>query len=366
MRILIITHSPLSAEFGAGQIAINLADALTAQGHEVVLWSPHPLKKTKWWRSIQQMRSKADSFIAGQKPFDMIDCPPTLITRRMCRSSIVVARSTQPDFLYLGNQLASVTRKKVNLSRLPFNFAYSMFHLFLVLQGWRMSDYILCLGSLELQWMRRKFPWWRGKLISYVNALSASDQAALAAIRRRRKDHPAEGIRFLWIGRWTSHKGTDVLLEFINDWSNQRPQDSFTVAGCGTEAEKDCPSELIKAGRLRIIPSFTREELYTLLTTHDAGLFTSKVEGWGLSLNEMLESGMRVFASRAGGTVDLEPFFNTLCSFPPTAEFATSAKELELPDEYYTSFSWPQIARAYIASISTSDEVTEAIADQIA
>lgn len=42
-------------------------------------------------------------------------------------------------------------------------------------------------------------------------------------------------------------------------------------------------------------------------TGYDAGLFTSEAEGWGLSLNEMLESDMPVFATEVGGVRDLRP-----------------------------------------------------------
>ena len=334
-------------------MAINLAESIRGLGHEVILWSPHPLEKTRWWRALQQMRSKADAFIASQKPFDVIDCPATLITRKICRSASVVARSTQPSLLYLVNQLASDTRKNMSVVRLPFNYAYTFFHSYLILQGWRRADSILCLGSKELQWMRKWFPWWRNKLTSYLNALSVSDQAALATVRRQRNSHESEAIRFLWIGRWTGHKGTDILLEFINDWSKHRPQDSFTIAGCGAEAEKDCSSEFLRSGRLKIIPSFTREELYSLLAGHDAGLFTSEVEGWGLSLNEMLESGLQVFATPAGATIDLQPFFvNRLKQFPPAPnQLCHCSINDDAMKNYYETFTWASIASKYIDSV---------------
>jgi glycosyltransferase involved in cell wall biosynthesis len=348
-RILIITHSPLTAEFGAGQMAINLADALKAQGHDVTLWSPHPLEKTKWWLSLKQMRSKADQFIAAQEPFDVIDSPASFITRRMRRkSALVVARSNQPEILYLATELGAAKRENIrSIARLPFNYLYVLFRLYLLFRGWGRANFILCLGALELQWMRRWFPWWRGKLFSYMNALSASDQAALRAIWRQRNNQRAESIRFLWIGRWTRHKGTDVLLSFINDWSTQRPQDRFTIAGCGAEAKSDCSPEMLESGRLKIIPSFTREELYYLLASHDAGLFTSKVEGWGLSLNEMLESGMQVFATPAGATVDLKPFFTSLLQFPPTAKDINNLSEPAIIAEYYDNFTFSRIAENY-------------------
>lgn len=55
IRLLIVTHAPLSAETGAGQVAINLAEAFRSQGHDVTLWTPHPLPtQTKWWQRAQK------------------------------------------------------------------------------------------------------------------------------------------------------------------------------------------------------------------------------------------------------------------------------------------------------------------------
>jgi len=354
-RILIATHSHLSAEFGAGQMAINLAEALRAVGHDVTLWSPQPMPKgTKWWQSLQQMRAKLDEFVEAEGPFDVIDCSATFITRRVQKSAFVVARSTQPEILYLVDGIIAFTRSQANiknLARIVATQLYTLFHLYLVLQGWRRANYILCLGTFELQWMRRRFPWWRNKIASYMNALSGSDQEALATIRNKRKPASSGSLRFLWIGRWTSHKGTDVLIDFINAWSSHRPQDSFTIAGCGTEAKKDCPAGLLKSGRIRIVPSFDREELYSLLAGHDVGLFTSRVEGWGLSLNEMLESGMNVFATAAGATLDLQPFFNSLRPFPPPSNFELGGQKSEIGIIYYETFSWAEIAQKYVTLV---------------
>lgn len=112
IRILIVTHASLSAELGAGQMAINLAEALQAQGHDITLWSPHPLPaQTKWWRSVQQMRSKLDVFIETQKPFDVIDSPAMFITRQVSKSAFVLARSVQPDILYIRHGLKTLKKE---------------------------------------------------------------------------------------------------------------------------------------------------------------------------------------------------------------------------------------------------------------
>jgi glycosyltransferase involved in cell wall biosynthesis len=335
-------------------MAIHLTEALKAQGHDAVLWSPHPLPDTRWWQSLHRMRSKVDAFIESEAPFDAIDSPAALITKRMRRSAFVVARSTQPDILYLLSDLKSPFRLSLkNIVRVPPGRLYTLFHMCLVLMGWARANLIICLGTLELDWMKRRFPFWRKKLCSYMNALSGADQAALSAIREQRARRRADSLRFLWIGRWVSHKGHDVLLDFIKSWSRVRPQDTFTIAGCGPEAEKDCRAALPRPDGVITVPSFNRDQLYSLLAENDIGLFTSRVEGWGLVLNEMLESGMPVFSTPAGGTPDLQPFFaDRLRPFPPPPQTISDLRNGHVEfKSYYKVFAWESIASGYVNSI---------------
>lgn len=371
MRILIVTHGPLSAEFGASQLAINLCGGLRAHGHDVTLWSPHPLPDgTRWWRTLRAMRARLDEFLNTQESFDVLDCPANLITPRARRSAAtVVARSVQPDILYLWADLARRRGRGVlkTLAYLPFESAYVFYNVARVLGGWARARRIVCLGSLERQWMRRWFPWWRGKLSHYFVAPCEEDRRALAEVRRRRAPRPPDRLRFLWMGRWTAHKGPHVLLDFIRRWHAERPQDTFTIAGCGAGAEKDCPAELLRSGTIKLIPSFKRAELYTLLASHDIGLFTSKVEGWGLSLNEMLESGMPVFATRAGGAQDLSGFFEgALKTFPPGPDAVSNLPAGVNPSENYVEeFAWTRIAEKYAEHISPTIKPANNQADNV-
>lgn len=360
LHILIVTHAPLTVELGAGQAAINLAEALRGLGHDVVLWSPHPLPtETRWWRSVQQMRSQLNAFIKTQNSFDVIDSPAMLITKNLS-CPVVVARSVQPDILYLLHSLNSHIDGSIrSLIRAPFSYLYSLFQVFLVFQGWRKANHILCLGSLEKTWMRRWFPYWQAKLDFYYNTVSETDQKILAEAKSSRQKTSGDTIHFLWIGRWVAHKGTATLLNFIKHWSNLRSQDTFTIAGCGVEAQQIGSADFLQAHNVKVIPSFKRSELHSLLTSHDVGLFTSKVEGWGLILNEMLESGMPVFATTAGGVPDLQPFFSEqLKPFPPSSQIVLETLlnllQFRVSEEYYGVFTWREIAESYIKIVSSS------------
>lgn len=354
IRILIVTHSHLSPEFGAGQVAIHLAEEFRKQGHDVTLWSPHPMPYLpRWWQQVQSsqlMRAKLDEFLDSQEPFDVIDCMAGLITKKVSLSaSVIVSRSVQPDILYIISSFLNPKDKGLRkIGLFLFNILFGLFCIFLSIQGWSRATYILCLGSLELEWMKKWFPWWRNKFFSYLNTISKDEQIELAKIRLNRTQQEQKAIRFIWIGRWVAHKGIRKLVKFIIQRTISNPQDTFTIAGCGNSPKQDFPSELIQSGKLKIIPSFKRNELYSLLANHDVGLFTSEVEGWGLTLNEMLESGLPVFATQAGGVPDLQPFFETLMPFPPPEYFIpTLGESPQSLQNYYTLYSWEKIAETY-------------------
>ncbi len=360
MRILLVTHAPLQPEFGAAQAAIHLAAALCARGHDALAWSTEPLPaaaaarswSTWWWQ-----RRRIEDYLAASPPFDLLDLPAVSISRRIAAHPRVVARSVQPDLLYFGAAIAAQLRRPRWSS---LRFAVHLPTLGLVsgaiLQGWRRAGLLLCLGTHETDWMRRRFPWTREKLETYVDAIAPEDQEIFAGIRRQRRERvPQAGprpLRFLWIGRWVPQKGTALLLRFLAERARSHPEDTFTLAGCGPQAERECPPELVRSGRLRLVPSFPRSALPRLLEEHDAGLFTSAVEGWGLSLNEMLESGLPVFATRAGGMADLAPYFpTTLRPFPPPADvdlpgLPGPAEDLTA-NGYFARFTWASVAREY-------------------
>jgi glycosyltransferase involved in cell wall biosynthesis len=353
MRILMVTFCPLRPEFGAGQMALNLAAALRERGHDVVCWWPgEPPRGLRWWKHMAWRRRELAAFVLREGPFGVIDAPPVAISARVARLARVVARSIQPELRYLWvesrTSLGYLLQRPVRVVAGLGQAAYAAVQ---VVLGWHRAQAILCLGSLELDWMRRRFPWLRPKLHVYYDALNEEERKQLAILRTSRQAPNGLGTRFLWIGRWTPHKGTPQLVRFLRGWLPAHPHDAVTIAGFGAGAERDVPKELVDTGRVRLVPSFSRAQLFELLRTHDAGLFTSTVEGWGLSLNEMLESGMPVYATEAGGVPDLRPHAAELLlpfPLPPDRGNARgSAPEgaAGLPD----AFTWKAIAVAYEA-----------------
>lgn len=352
MRILIVSYGSLSPELGASQMALNLEAALRRRGHQAIAWAPPPLPaKTPWWRAHLWRRRSLRRFLASSPQFDVIDLPPVAVERSLATSAPLIARSVQPDLRYLACDLRELLHRpwaREAASR-SLHLLHALFLQLRIVRGWSTASRILCLGTGEREWMSRHLPWTRPKLLHYLNAPSPDDQRSFGQIRARRHPGRDDRVRFLWIGRWAPHKGTELLLRFLGDRIRTCPGDSVTLAGCGPAASDQVAGELVASGRVRMVPSFDRSELLDLLRQHDAGLFTSSVEGWGLSLNEMLESGLPVFATPAGGVPDLTPFFPTqLHGFPPPRQLGGAARSTAGPSaNYYEHCTWEKIAERY-------------------
>lgn len=341
MRILIVSHPPLDPELGAAQVALELAAALRRRGHEVTAWSPEPITGVRWWRRYQAQRDAIERYVSSQPAFDAIDLPPISATRALAERAWVVARSTQPDFGYqkAGIRELARTRPVRALAHLLYALAADR----AITQGMRAARRVLCQGSLETRAVAERLPGIADRLRTYVVAPPDAERALLREVRARRQP-PGARCRFLWIGRWSAHKDPARLVEFLR---SRLPgcKDTATIAGCGEEARAALPDSLLRSGRLTIVPRFPRRDLPALLARHDAGLFTSVVEGWGLSLSEMLESGMPVYATEAGGVPDLAPFFpGSLRPFPPPPGSVAPASP---PTGYDEAFSWAAIAERY-------------------
>jgi len=350
LRILIVSHPPLNRGAGAAQTALDFRNALAERGHDAVAWSPEPLAPGRLgWNHWLLQRLALERFLAAAASFDVIDVPPISISTVVQDAApLVVGRSIQPDFLYLRSSLRTAWSQ--GLRRVPRAVVYWLASIPLraaLGAGWRRAGLALCLGSRELEWMRDKFPGLRRRLHSYYTAPSPGERPSLRAVAAARRPQPNQApLRWLWIGRWVSHKGVAELKRLLQQ-RMQETSDCVTVAGCGNVPHGELDASWQATGRLQVIPSFVRSELPALLAAHDAGLFTSEVEGWGLSVQEMLESGMPVFATDAGCAPDVAPHVvRGLHPLPPPVKLA-GGLAVELMESYWECFDWGRIASEY-------------------
>jgi len=360
MRILIVCSCPLKVELGAAQVHLNLATGLRGLGHTVQLWSPYPMRDVHWATVVHEMRAKLGVFLSSCDTFDVIDCPPVLMRGRFVNATpsdvTWIARSVQPDMLYLWEGVHGHVGASVGAwARRAALATWSAGIAALVYRGWSVSTFVMCFGLTERAWVWAHFPWLRSKLRSYDGAISDSDRIELARVRGARQPNRGDGpVRYIWIGRWIEHKGVDTLLRFLRERLAEGTNEEFTIAGCGPAGVRAL-APLVGSERVRVIEGFTRSELPGILAAHDAGLFTSRAEGWGLVLNEMVESGLPVYATSAGGVDDIRsvlgPFIQ---NFPPPRGAAPPPLPgQEAQARYEARFRWQAIAERYVDSISS-------------
>jgi glycosyltransferase involved in cell wall biosynthesis len=323
-------------------------------GHDVVAWSAASELRDLNGASLHRARAEALASAARKLgPFDLIDAPASDLVSLESASSIRVARSVQPVLDYLEVEVWSALRRMPLRPSTWRSLVGSRSERNRTIRGLITSDRVVALGSIEFATLSRRLPGIVPKLSVYFAAPPFGDRDGLRRVRVRREAEVGVGphLRFLWIGRWTAHKGVDRLLDWMESGDLERWGSQVTIAGCG-EARDRRVSRLVRRGVVEVIPRFRRAELPDLLERHDAGLFTSSVEGWGLGLQEMLESGLPVYAVEAGAVPDLRPWLAPLLRpFPPPSRPASTDPAAIDWEAYEERFSWTRIAREYIAAV---------------
>lgn len=348
MRLLLVTHPPLDGRLGAAQLALELGGALRERGHEVTLWSTTEATAAAGLPYGPAAEEHLLLALLRGSTFDAIDIPATSLTPAVAARGFTIARSFQPELQYLRADLLADLRRAS--PRLPAHLWRALRQRRRLLRGWRLADRILCLGTLERDWMARRYPQWNSKLFSYGAAPARLGHDALVALRAARRA-PASDGRILWLGRWAAHKGTALLRRLVETRGELRRR-GLTLAGCGDAPARRWPRDWFTRGIVRVVPDFAPAELPTLLAQHAVGLFTSTSEGWGLSLSEMLESGMTVYATDAGAVRDLRAYFpDTLRPLAAEERFAAHPPEALHETGYLSTFTWPAIAARYEAEL---------------
>ena len=256
----------------------------------------------------------------------------------------------QPDLLYLAAERHADSRR--HSLRRVYDNACRWATAVRVRKGFTLGHRVLALGSREQRWLEASLPQIRNRLGSYVLAPRPEDRLRLLEVRaQRRQETPSTNLRFLWIGRWARHKGPEALLSWALQHLRAHPEDSLTIAGAGSLPDDAAAAIACVGAGIRWVPSFCRADLPALLRNHDVGLFTSTVEGWGVSLQEMLESGLPVWATDAGATEELVQYFpRQLRAFPPAASENLGIDDLSA-SHYLERFNWRRIGDDYEAQL---------------
>lgn len=123
----------------------------------------------------------------------------------------------------------------------------------------------------------------------------------------RRKDVKIGAVRILFAGRFSHHKGIDVLLESLNRLSPDIHEVEVDLVGDGPEMKRLKQKALEISGRVQI--NFygwkSREDLYRMYRDADLFVFPSRDEGMPNVILEAMASGLPVIATRIPGSEEL-------------------------------------------------------------
>jgi glycosyltransferase involved in cell wall biosynthesis len=105
-------------------------------------------------------------------------------------------------------------------------------------------------------------------------------------------------VRFLYVGQLIPRKGVEELLEAFS----RLPEGELYVAGDGPLVP--LVTRAVKSGHVTHFGHLDRPALQQLYSESDVLVLPSRYEVWGLVINEALEHGLAVVATRAVGAAD--------------------------------------------------------------
>ena len=309
LRILAIVNLPWEPRLGAARVYIELVEHWKATGHHVEKFclsdafprptNSNPLSMLRQllfaYRAARYVRRNASRF-------DMIDALIGTLpfSKKQLRfNGLLVARSTglpraYDQFDRLSRQLWPDQPRGKIIGRLFYKLIGQALHRNSE-RALRSCDLINLLNEDEIQFLQNP-PAIRKPFIVEPNGLSESEYTALASTIQS-PEIRLSGKEICFIGMWGLRKGARDWPKIVRRVRGAIPSAHFsflgTMTGKQTVLNDLSPST---ADRVRVVSTFDREQLPSLLSACAVGLFPSYIEGFGLAVLEQLASGIPVIA----------------------------------------------------------------------
>lgn len=119
---------------------------------------------------------------------------------------------------------------------------------------------------------------------------------------RRAEPGDGEEVRILFLGSWLERKGIHELTAAWRRIASERSDVKLTIAGVGDS--KAVYADLADVNHVEVIESLRREDLPSLLATHDLFVLPSWFEGMPLSMLEAAAAGLPCVVSAVCGHLD--------------------------------------------------------------
>lgn len=371
LRILAIVNLPWEPRLGGARVYVDLADKWRAAGHSVEKFcvtdafprttKSHPLSvlrqalfPNRAARFVRQNASRFDVIDAliGTLPFSKSDLGFTglLVARsvglhRSYRRFDRVSRERWPDQprgKFVGRLFYGLT------SRLFYRNAE---------RALRCCDLINLNNEDEISFLQDA-PTIQTPFIVQPNGLTDAERANLAGATQPAEIR-LEQKKICFIGMWGLRKGSRDWPEIVHRVGSEIPGVQFNFFGTMVD-EQTVLKELnaSSADRMRIVQTFERQQLSSLLSSCSLGLFPTYIEGLPLAMLEQLAAGIPVVAYDVPGPRQiLKPLRHTLLvpEGDPIAMANCAGEILRMNADDYSAlsaqcrsiasqFSWEKIA----------------------
>jgi glycosyltransferase involved in cell wall biosynthesis len=307
VRILLVGDYPRDPRLGSAKVFLKLQDELRGLGHTCDVLLADDLGALPHNPYVRQTFGPVAAFAAVRRmfrergPYDVIDAASAeglwigLARRRgWFRGTAVVARSNGLEHL---NYQRMLDDHDAGLLYKPWT--RRLFHpavrLTQVAMSARVADRLLLLNEVDRDFAVNQ-RWKHAEEIDVVAHGVSSEFLAEPGGRS-----PARGAGLLFCGSWTDVKGVSYLATAFSTLVQERCATRLTILGGGVPRETILSSFSAEARlHVAVIDRVPEEEVMAAYRTHDALVWPSTYEGFGMVVVEAMSQRLPVIATPVG------------------------------------------------------------------
>jgi glycosyltransferase involved in cell wall biosynthesis len=310
LRILLVADFEDDPRLGSAKVAHKLRDELRAAGHHCDALFSDGIGRTPSNRQVRQLVAPALAMRAIRRastsaPYDIIDAASAEglwfgVRRRLgsAKGTALICRSNGLEHL---NYRRMIEDSDAALLSKPLTrrIWYPASRLSQVAAAARVADRLLVLNEADRRFaVGRK--WQPNSRVDVIpHGVSDRFLSAAGAV-------PSRGAGMLFCGAWDLVKGTPYLVAALNQLAREGKPVRLTVLGPGLTADRVIETFSPAAKPfVTVIDRVPEDQVIAEYRRHDALVFPSTYEGFGLVALEAMSQGLPVIATPVGCIPDL-------------------------------------------------------------
>lgn len=310
LRVLLVADFDDDPRLGSAKVAHKLRDELRAAGHHCDALFADGIGRSPANRQVRQLvapalAARAIGRASSPDPYDVVDAASAEglwfgVARRLgaARRTALICRSNGLEHL---NYVRMVDDSRAGLLPKPWHrrIWYPASRLSQVAAAARVADRLLVLNETDRQFAIGR-GWQPAERVEVVtHGVSDAFLCASGPVAAR-------GAGMLFCGAWDLVKGTPYLARAFDRLAQEGHPVRLTVLGCGLPAAHvlGAFSDLSRPF-VTVIDRVSEDRVMLEYRRHDALLFPSTYEGFGLVALEAMSQGLPVVATPVGCIPDL-------------------------------------------------------------